>query len=465
MKKIFFTFFPFLIAFPFFAQSNEQYTIKAEVFMSYFNQDKYDLIFEDFSPDMKEAVPLDDLTNFLKGIKRKYGPISNVELSDFNNGAPAIYKLEFKKDVRSLNFHLNNDDLITGLTIKTYDEPAIGIKNELNSYPEEISTLIYKHLRSFPEKAQFSVAIINNGQVNYYGAIKKNGSVIPLDNQKSVFEIGSITKVFTSTVLAKLVSEGSISLNDSIHKYYSFPFRKSHSFTFESLANHTSGLPRLPFNMNLSNTTNPFKNYDEKRLNKYLKDFIAVQEASKGVYQYSNLGAGLLGHTLGLSQEKPFEELLKEKVFEVYGMTSSFTSNEGLEARIVVGINEAGEEVSNWDFDVLFGAGGMLSTSEDLVKFGFAQFNAEDKALALSQKKTFEVDENMSIGLGWHLLKQKDGSVFHWHNGATGGYTTSMTLDVEENRGVIVLSNISAFHSRSSKTNELCMALIKTINE
>lgn len=461
MKNIFFTFFLLLTALPFFAQSNEQYDLKAEEFKSHFNQDKYDLIFNDFSPEMKDAVPLKDLNSFLKGIHRKYGLINKVELSDFNNGTPAIYKLEFEKNVRSLNFYLNDDYEITGLTIKAYDELANDIVNELINYPEKVSTHIYKYLRFFPEDAQVSVTILDNGEVKYYGAIRKANRIVPIENQESVFEIGSITKVFTSTVLAALVTEGEIALKDTINHYYPYSFRKGESLTFESLANHSSGLPRLPFNMDLLNRTNPFKSYDDERLKNYLEDLMRIQESNKNTYVYSNLGAGLLGHTLGLSQEMQFQDLLKKKVFDPYEMTNSFSSNEGLNARIVKGINEAGEEVSNWDFDVLFGAGGMLSTTEDLSKFAFAQFNAEDKALALTRKETFVVDENISVGLGWHLLKQKNGSLFHWHNGATGGYTSSMTLDVESEKGVIILSNISAFHSKSSKIDELGFALME----
>lgn len=91
-------------------------------------------------------------------------------------------------------------------------------------------------------------------------------------------------------------------------------------------------------------------------------------------------------------------------------MTNSFTTPQKLENRLVKGIDQNGELVSNWDFDVLFGCGGILSTTEDLVKIANAQFNTKNTELALTRKPTFDINERMKIGLGWHILKTEKGS-------------------------------------------------------
>src|SRR5699024_8708603 len=116
-------------------------------------------------------------------------------------------------------------------------------------------------------------------------------------------------------------------------------------------------------------------------------------------YSYSNLGIGLLGYTLGLSQKTSYQDLLQKNVFDKYEMKNSFTHPQSTTDKLVKGQNTDGNVTSNWEWDVLVGAGGILSTTEDLVKFVNAQFNPKNKELALTRIPTFEVNENMTIGL------------------------------------------------------------------
>ena len=165
-------------------------------------------------------------------------------------------------------------------------------------------------------------------------------------------------------------------------------------------------------------------------------------------YSYSNLGTGLLGYTLGLSQKTNFQNLLQKEIFDKYKMTNSFTSSQNLKNSLIKGLNKKGEIVSNWDFDVLFGAGGILSTTEDLAMFANAQFNPKNKELELTRKTTFEIKGNTKIGLGWHKLESANGKNLLWHNGGTGGYSSSIVMKVEEKTAVIILSNVSDINDR-----------------
>lgn len=142
-------------------------------------------------------------------------------------------------------------------------------------------------------------------------------------------------------------------------------------------------------------------------------------------------------------------------------MKNSFISSKNLNDKLVKGQNSNGEITSNWDWDVLFGAGGILSTTEDLVKFADAQFNPKNKELTLTRTPTSDIDENMKIGLGWHLLKSKNGKDLVWHNGGTGGYSSSMTLNTNDKTAVIILSNLSAYHPKMRNIDGLCFELIK----
>lgn len=334
------------------------------------------------------------------------------------------------------------------------------VVNGLNSFPNDISNIIFSKTKDFPENTQVSIAIIQNGKTNYYGIIKLNDTIRPIENQDKVFEIGSITKVFTSTVLASLVEEGKIKLTDEINPFYPFPFKDNIKLNFKDLANHTSGLPRLPENFDLTNQIDPYKSYGKIQIDEYLKDILKLENEPARIYSYSNLGAGLLGYTLGLSQKTSFEKLLQEKVFDKYNMKNSFISPQDLNEKLVKGQNMNGEITSNWSWDLLSGAGGILSTTEDLVKFANAQFNSKNKKLVLTRTPTFTINENMKIGLGWHLLKSESGKDLVWHNGGTGGYSSSMTLNTNDKIAVIILSNLSAFHTKMKNIDELCFELI-----
>jgi len=337
--------------------------------------------------------------------------------------------------------------------------------NALHCYPEEIAALIFSMTKDFPNQTQFSIAIVQNRQPTYHGIIKENDSIKPAVNHERVFEAGSITKVFTSTLLASLVTEGKIRLNDSINTTYPFSFNEQRKITFLTLANHTSGLPRLPVNLDLSDGSNPYKYYTKKELEDYLKRLMTFESEPTTTYTYSNLGAGLLGHTLGLSQGRSFEELLQERVFDRYGMSSSFTRSADAGGRLVKGLNADGDITSNWDFDVLAGGGGVLSTTADLGSFAMAQFNPENRALALTRVPTFVVHDSMKIGLGWHILQSETGQELFWHNGGTGGYSSSFMLQPEQKRAVIILSNVSAFHPETGTIEQLCFELIRNLNQ
>lgn len=444
-----------------FAQT-DNYKTAIDNFQVNYNAEKYDEIFNNFSSEMKQALPVEKTKEFLTGLKNQVGKIENKEFISYQQGTYATYKTKFEKMVLAVNISLDNENLINGLFIKPYEEPKETSSNSVNalsSYPKEISEIIFSKTKDFPNNSQLSIALIQNGKTNYYGIIKTNDTIKPIENQNKIFEIGSITKVFTSTVLASLIEDKKIKLTDEINTFYSFAFKDDTKINFESLANHTSGLPRLPENLKPKDENNPYKDYGKKAIDEYLQNLMKLNSKT---YAYSNLGAGLLGYTLGLSQKTIFQKLLQKRVFDKYKMKNSFVTSQNLENKLVKGLDENGKTVSNWDFDVLFGGGGILSTTEDLAKFANAQFNLKNKELTLTRKPTFEINENMKIGLGWHILKSKNGKDLIWHNGGTGGYSSSMTVNIQDKTAVIILSNVSDINKN---IDDLCFELINKMDK
>lgn len=468
MKKLFILLLAVTMTNLSFAQT-ENYKTAFAKFQANYNSNAYDAIFDSFSAEMKGALPIVETKEFLSILKSRVGNIKSATFTGYVEETYASYKTEFEKSTMLVNISIDDDNLIDGLFLKPLnDGPSADtahVINGLGRYPKEIADIIFAKAKKFPNHTQLSIAVIQDGKTKYYGIIKENDTIRPIDNQNKVFEIGSLTKTFTSTVLASLVMDKKLKLTDNVNTYFPFPFKDSIDINFQNLANHTSGMARLPDNLDASDVSNPYKSYGKEEMEAYLKNNLKLNTPPAQSYAYSNLGAGLLGYTLGLSQHTTFQNLLQKRVFDKYKMKNSYTSSHNLNDKLVKGRNPDGEIFTNWDFDVLFGGGGILSTTEDLSKYAKAQLNLKNKELALTRKPTFTINENMKIGLGWHILKSKQGTDLIWHNGGTGGYSSSMVMNMNNKTAVIILSNLSGYHSENSAIDGISLELINTLEK
>ena len=465
MKKIFLLLFAFWISGYSIAQS-DSHKLVVQSFQLNYNEENYDLIFENFSQEMKQALPVENTRQFLNNLKNQAGKIEKLEFVTFQQGTYAVYKTKFERALIAINISLNDQNKINGFFIKPYEnstQTGETTLDELHGFPEEIRSIIFAKTKDLPNQARLSIAIIQNGEVKNYGVKKFENKILPDENHRNLYEIGSITKVFTASVLASLVQENELGLKEEINSYFDFQFNNGRKITFESLSNHTSGLPRLPENLDLSLTRNPYESYGKKELEVYLRDLMG-QKKDTITYAYSNLGAGLLGYTLGLSQNTTFQILLQKRIFDKYGMDQSYTSSENLGDRLIKGLDIQGKEVPNWDFDVMFGGGGMISSTEDISKFVSAQFNSKNLELKLTRQATHELNENSSIGLGWHILKSKNESNVFWHNGGTGGYSSCIVLNADQEKAVIVLSNVSGINQTIDELSFNLLSVTKNNN-
>ncbi len=129
------------------------------------------------------------------------------------------------------------------------------------TYPKvikKIADILYR----LPDKTQVSIALVSNKQVSYHGMIRQNGNIDKTDNHSSAFEIGSVTKAFTGNILAQLIIEKKVDLDDPAQKFLPFPLLHSPSFTLQHLAMHTSGLQRMPHDFDTQSNfdkENPFR--------------------------------------------------------------------------------------------------------------------------------------------------------------------------------------------------------------
>ena len=280
-----------------------------------------------------------------------------------------------------------------------------------------------------------------------YGKPGQNSNQV-LDGD-SVFEIGSVTKVFTATLLADMVERGEVSLSDPISKYLprtvKTPTRDGKEITLLDLATQTSGLPRLPTNFAPKDPQNPYADYSVDQLYAFLSGYNLTRGIGEK-YEYSNLGVGLLGHILALRAGTDYETLVRKRICQPLKMSDTkIKLTPEMQARLATGHNQTLKPVGNWDLPTLAGAGALRSTVNDMLKFVAANLGLKKSPLLAamekaqqSQRETGQAD--LSIGLNWHILKKFDSEMI-WHNGGTGGYHSFIGLDKKNRKGVVVLSN------------------------
>ena len=295
----------------------------------------------------------------------------------------------------------------------------------------------------------FVVAILERGQAPRIHTAGTSGiSGLALD-ANTVFEIGSITKVFTSTLLSEMVARGEVKLDDPISKYLPktvrVPSRKGRDITLVDLATQSSGLPRLPGNLRPTSAANPYADYTVENLYEFLSSYTLTRDIGSQ-YEYSNLGVGLLGHVLSLAAGKSYEAIIRERVLAPLGMNDTGIEIAApIKSRMAQGFNAQGALMQPWDLPTLAGAGALRSTAADMLKFLAASLDSTTTPLGGIMSRTRESRHAADrpgnrIGLGWHIV-DVFGSTLTWHNGGTGGYRAFIGVDDARHRGVVVLTN------------------------
>lgn len=351
---------------------------------------------------------------------------------------------------------------------KTIQPAAINGLSAKSGWSREQVDLIAATARQFPNESQFAVAIIEGDKVAYYGTKRQHNQLQQQENAGSVFEIGSISKVFTTHLMVNHLNKGEISsLEQPIREKLGFAIVNDPAITFKQLANHTSGLPSVPSNYNstIFNAKNPYKDYSIKKLEQNLTTKLKLVQPPGEKYIYSNYGMGLLQYIISGISHKDYESLLREQILDALMMRNT-TSNRARIAKdiLVKPYDRNGKPTSNWDMGALEGAGAILSSVEDLSKYATWCFDALNGELAIMKEKTFTINDKMDIALAWHIVKHKTTQPFLWHNGGTGGYKSSMGINPESKKSVIILTNVGATNnSKKYLIDELCYDLMKSI--
>jgi CubicO group peptidase (beta-lactamase class C family) len=266
----------------------------------------------------------------------------------------------------------------------------------------------------------------------------------------TMYEIGSVTKVFTSLLLADMSSKQEINLHDPISKFLpdtvQAPTWKGKEITLLNLSSHaTGGFPRMPDNYAALDESNPFADYTINQLYDYISRFKLVNEPGTQ-FAYSNSGYGLLGHILSERAGLDYEALVKERICKQLGLknTTVVLTAAQLE-HLATGHNEYGHVVHNWDLPAMAGTGALRSNMDDMLTFAAANLGLIQTplwpAMQLSHiPRVFKGKYDGEVTMGWTAFEDK-GHQFLWKDGTTGGYRSLVLLDVGRKTGIVIFSN------------------------
>ena len=283
--------------------------------------------------------------------------------------------------------------------------------------------------------------VVASGKVSLDGTQQPDGD--------TVFEIGSVTKVFTSLILADMIEKDEVKPDDPVSKFLpatvKVPSRNGREITLLDLSMQVSGLPRLPDNLKPADPANPYADYDAAKLYEFLSRYTLTRDPGEK-YEYSNLAVGLLGHALALKAGMSYEELLRRRIFDPLGMSgTSITLSEAQKKRLAPGYDGGLKPVKNWDFAVLAGCGAVRSTVNDMLKFVAANLELTDTPLKFAVRRMRAVTKgigapDLEIGMAWHVFTKFDTRIW-WHNGGTYGYRSFVGFNPAKKEGVVLLCN------------------------
>ena len=270
-----------------------------------------------------------------------------------------------------------------------------------------------------------------------------------IENKNYIYEIGSITKTFNASLLAKYIYEGKMSLDDSIQKYIDGLNISQHYPTLRRLATHTSGYSqRLPLNryeffkmlwniiLGFNQEDIPFDMDFEKMKECILENRLENKEYK---WKYSNFGHALIGYALGVVSGKGYKDTMNEFLFKELGLTHTYSgtySNKNL-----YGFNKRNKDCGNWDWgnNLMSPAGSLSSTADDLLNYAMVNMLETKPYLSICYQKYAKISKKYDMGLGWWLYKNDNNIICH--GGDTGSFSSFLAVDRRNEIAVVVLGN------------------------
>ncbi len=283
-----------------------------------------------------------------------------------------------------------------------------------------------------------------------YGSTNLDSMVRITEN--TVFEIGSLSKVFTMSLLSVLVHEGLLNLDDPVNKWVPEDYmnRKiGDELKVSDLVNHTAGFPRLPkdFGLKQSNPDDPYSDYTKDDLLTYYATF-PFKDRKAGKYVYSHINFAIVEIVCEQASGKSYARLLKEKIIEPLSMENTYLGiTEKVIANSAQGYTVSGRKVNQKTYSSFEGSMGIKSTLHDLlilVRTHLGLIHEEYKNIFSDNLKSYVstgIRESVSVGNAWHILEHKKYYDVIVHPGRISGHQVTIHFVPETRTGVVVMAN------------------------
>jgi serine-type D-Ala-D-Ala carboxypeptidase/endopeptidase len=334
--------------------------------------------------------------------------------------------------------------------------PTIGsAQNNRKAVKEMIDKLLrYEVEIDFKKTPYLTIGVLMaDSTYTFHYKTSSDDKQTATQNDSTLFEIGSVTKVFTASLLAQAVSEGKIKLTDTVERFlpvgYKLPLYNDKPIRFIDLATHTAGLPKFPYNIGNKEDgfNNLYKNYTSDDERQFLANY-RLRTAPFDKYSYSHLGYDILAQALvTIYKTSNYEALLVQKIAKPLTLKDTRIVLDSLQKkRLAQGHSMIGEPVKPWEFRSFEGSLGLKSSIVDMLHWIRLQFDTPttwQAAFTLARSPQHKADKNgVMSSLGWHnvtILKRFPSVIVH--SGATDGFRCYTAFVPETRTGVVIMTN------------------------
>ena len=325
------------------------------------------------------------------------------------------------------------------------------LSGQANAQPDwtdvGLTQIVSQRLLGDRTEACFAVALIED-QVRKTVVCASEDTARDIDPD-TAFEVGSISKTMTAVILAGLIEEGRLALNDPLSKILptgtELPEFDDQPIRLRHLVTHSSGLPALPSRMQVSNPANPYASLTERQLLDSLAD-VELSRAPGSAFEYSNFAMMVLSYGLAHYTGKSFDELLTQYVTAPSGMARTYTQSRPEGVQAAQGHTQNGSATGPWDFAVnTNGVGGVRASLDDMIRYAQANLGSTTSDAARHFQATHAEIASLdgtTIGMNW-IHVPLGGRKLLMHEGGTGGFSSLLALDPEAKRAVVILSDTS----------------------
>lgn len=413
-----------------------------------FNRGDFKGIYAQADTAFSNHITQDQLTGFLKS-QQNHGNMVHTQLLADSADGRTYFRIAFELRDLVLILKVTPDKKFTtfGLTHAPVQRLAIPprvrsnnpLKTRLDQAVDSIARAYFRN----PNNTALSIGVIqaNKSYAYHYGEIQKGTGQLPSD--QTLYEIGSITKTFTATLLAQAVLDKKVSLEDDIRTYlpgdYGHLVYGNVPIKLRDLANHTANLPSLPANFDQQTPffpTQPYLYYSETLFWQALKQ-IKLDTLPGYRFSYSNMGYALLGKILERVYKRPYAALVTRFICRPLKMrqTSPGPSSGDRTGRALP-YSENGRPVAFSSLGVFTAAGGICSTLADMLRYAHAQLGEDSPEIKLTHQPTLQ-----TVGLGWGVVRLTGPGRLLQHNGSTEGFSSNVTLYPDLKKGMVILAN------------------------